>query len=230
MIDVAFLGSAARPAATSVVIDVLRATSTITHALSSGYERVLVAASLDGALALGADGRVLAGERDCQRPPGFELGNSPQDMTTPLGAELVLATTNGAPAIVAAAAVSDELLVACLLNLEAVVAAVAASAGDVLLVCAGTNGRVTLEDAYLAGRVVAALAGERTDAARIAEALAGSFERPLDALQASAGSTGIRAAGLDADIDFCAQESVTGVVPRLARMDGETAVVERRNS
>ncbi len=230
MIDVVFLGSAARPAATSVVIDVLRATSTITHALSSGYERVLVGASIEHALKLNADGRVLAGERDCQRPPGFELGNSPQDMTTPLGAELVLATTNGAPAIVAAAAVSDEVLVGCLLNLDAVVAALASRRGDVLLVCAGTGGKVTLEDVYLAGRLVAALQDEATDAARIAEALAGSFEHPLDALAVSAGATGIRAAGLDSDIDFCAQESVTAVVPRLVRMDGETAVLEHRDS
>lgn len=227
MIDVAFLAAAARPAATAVVIDVLRATSTITHALASGYERVLVAGSIEQALRLTADGRVLAGERDCERPPGFDLGNSPQDMTTPGGSELVLATTNGAPAIVAAAAVSDEVIVACLLNLDAVVAALASRQGDVLLVCAGTGGRITLEDVYLAGRVVAALQDERTDAARVAEALAGSFEHPLDALAASAGAAGIRAAGLEADIDFCAQESITAVVPRLARMDGGTAVLER---
>ncbi len=230
MIDVAFVGTDVRRAATSVVIDVLRATSTITHALTSGYERVLVAGSIAQALELNADGRVLAGERECERPPGFDLGNSPQDMTTPGGVEVVLATTNGAPAIVAAAAVSDEVLVACLLNLDAVVTALASRTGDVLLVCAGTGGKITLEDVYVAGRVAAALDGERTDAARIAEVLAGSFERPLAALQASAGAAGIRAAGLDSDIDFCAQESISVVVPRLARMDGETAVVEPLNS
>lgn len=226
MIDVAFLGADVRPAATSVVIDVLRATSTITHALTSGYERVLVAGSIEQALELNADGRVLAGERDCERPPGFDLGNSPEDTSSPGAPELVLTTTNGAPAIVGAAALSDEVLVACLLNLDAVVAALESAAGDVLMVCAGTNGEVTLEDVYLAGRVIAQLEGERTDAARIAEALAASFEQPLDALDASAGSTGIRAAGLDSDIAFCAQESITTVVPRLVRMLGEVAVLE----
>ncbi|MEA2190027.1 MAG: 2-phosphosulfolactate phosphatase [Solirubrobacteraceae bacterium] len=225
-IDVAFLGAQARPAATAVVIDVLRATSTITLALTSGYERVLVAGSIERALELDGEGRVLAGERECEKPPGFALGNSPEDTLTPRGPELVLTTTNGAPAIVAAAAVSDEVIVGCLLNLDAVVATLAASAGDVLLVCAGTNGKVTLEDVYLAGRISAALEGERTDAARIAEALAAAYAQPIDALEASSGAVGIHAAGLSSDIDFCAQESITAVVPRLARMLDDIAVLE----
>ncbi|MEJ7797926.1 MAG: 2-phosphosulfolactate phosphatase [Solirubrobacteraceae bacterium] len=229
MIDVAFLGALARPAATAVVIDVLRATSTITLALSAGYERVLVAGGIERALELGGDGRVLAGERDCERPPGFDLGNSPEETLTPRGSELVLATTNGAPAIVAAAAASDEVLVACLLNLDAVVAALSASPGDVLLVCAGTNAKVTLEDVYLAGRLSAALDGPRTDAALIAEALAASYPQPLAALEAGAGSVGIHAAGLSGDIAFCAQESITTVVPRLTGMLDDIAVLEPRN-
>ena len=226
MIDVAFLGAQARPAATAVVIDVLRATSTITQALSSGYERVLVAGSVERVLELGGEGRVLAGERDCAKPPGFDLGNSPGDTLQPRGRELVLATTNGAPAIVAAAAVSDEVIIACLLNLGAVVDTLAAAGGDVLLVCAGTNGKVTLEDAYLAGRISANLDGERTDAAQIAEALAAAYERPIDALEVSSGAVGIQAAGLSSDIDFCAQESITSVVPRLVRMLDDIAVLE----
>ena len=230
MIDVAFLGAQARPAATAVVIDVLRATSTITTALSSGYECVLVAPSIERALELGGEGRALAGERESEKPPGFDIGNSPEETQTLRGAELVLATTNGAPAIVAAAAVSEEVIVACLLNLDAVVATLAASPGDILLVCAGTGGKITLEDVYLAGRVSAALEGERTDAARIAEALAASYERSIDALEASSGAVGIRAAGLSSDIAFCAQESITTVVPRLVRMLDDIAVLQSAES
>jgi 2-phosphosulfolactate phosphatase len=226
MIDVAFTGAQVRPAATAVVIDVLRATSTITLALASGYERVLVAGGIEQARELRADGRVLAGERRCERPPGFDLGNSPEETRTPRGRELILATTNGAPAIVAAAAACDEVTVACLLNLDAVVEMLARATGDVLLVCAGTDGEVTLEDVYLAGRLGAALEGRRTDATRIAEAVAASYPHPLDALEASAGSIGLRAAGLASDIAFCAQESITAVVPRLTRAEGAVAVLE----
>ncbi len=217
MIDVAFLGTAVRPAGTAVVIDVLRATSTITLALASGYERVLVAGSIDEATALRTPERTLAGEVGCARAPGFDLGNSPEETVAPRGAELVLATTNGAPAIVAAAASADEVLVASLLNLDAVLAQLA-ERDDVLLVCAGTDGRVSMEDVYLAGRLSARLDGDRTDAARIAEALAAAYPDPFDALSASGGAIGLRREGLESDISFCAQESIVDVVGRLSEM------------
>ncbi len=224
MIDVAFLGTAVRPAGTAVVVDVLRATSTITLAMASGYERVLVAGSIDEARELRGPGRVLAGEVGCARAPGFDLGNSPEETLQPRAPELVLATTNGAPAIVASAAVADEVLVASLLNLDAVLAQLA-DADDMLLVCAGTDGRVSIEDVYLAGRLSAALDGPRSDAARIAEAVAASYPTARDALEASAGAIGLRREGLESDIAFCAQESIVDVVPRLSEMVDGVAVL-----
>ena len=224
MIDVAFLGTAVRPATTAVVIDVLRATSTITLALASGYERVLVAGSIDEATALRTPERTLAGEVGCARAPGFDLGNSPEETLEPRGAELVLATTNGAPAIVASAKVADEVLVASMLNLGAVVEQI--GGGDVLLVCAGTDGRVSVEDVYAAGRLSAALGGPRTDAAHVAEAVAAAYPTPLEALEASAGAVGLRREGLEADIAFCAQESIVDAVPRLAETVEGVAVID----
>jgi 2-phosphosulfolactate phosphatase len=219
MIDVAFLGTHVRAADTAVVIDVLRATSTITVALASGYERVLVAGSIDEAKALRADGRVLAGEVRCARAPGFDLGNSPEESLEPRGAELVLATTNGAPAIVGSAALCGEVLAASMLNLAAVAAQIAD--GDILLVCAGTDGRVSIEDVYLAGRLSALLEGPRSDAAQVAEAVAAAYPTPLAALEASAGAIGLRREGLESDIVYCAQESIIDVVARLtATADG----------
>lgn len=226
MIDVAFTRAQIQPADTAVVIDVLRATSTIAVALASGYERVLVAGSLDQAQELRAPGRVLAGERHCERPEGFDLGNSPAGVQSPQGAELVLATTNGAPAIHAAAAGAGEVYAASLLNFDAMLATLSALRGDILLVCAGTDGSATIEDTYLAGRLSAALPGPRSDAAQIAEAVAGAYPRPLDALDASIGASNLRDVGLDADIAFCAQESTVSVVPRLSSTRDGVAVVE----
>jgi 2-phosphosulfolactate phosphatase len=225
VIDVAFLGTAVRPAGTAVVVDVLRATSTITLALASGYERVLVAGTIDEAKALRTPERTLAGEVGCARAPGFDLGNSPEETREPRGAELVLATTNGAPAIVAAAASSDEVLVASLLNLDAVLAQLDGRA-DILLVCAGTDGAVSMEDVYLAGRLSAQLPGKRSDAARIAEAVAAAYPNPVDALEASAGAVGLHREGLESDIAFCAQESVIATVPRLAETVDGIAVIQ----
>jgi 2-phosphosulfolactate phosphatase len=224
MIDVAFLGAHVRPADTAVVIDVLRATSTITLALASGYERVLVAGSIDEARTLRADDRVLAGEVRCARAPGFDLGNSPEETLEPRGGELVLATTNGAPTIVGSAAVAGEVLAASLLNLEAVAARI--GGGDVLLVCAGTDGRVSIEDVYVAGRLSALLDGPRSDGAQIAEAVVANYPTALAALEASAGAVGLRLEGLESDIAFCAQESIVDAVPRLARTVDGVAILE----
>jgi 2-phosphosulfolactate phosphatase len=167
---------------------------------------------------------VLAGEIGCARAPGFDLGNSPEETRPPRAAELVLATTNGAPAIVASAAVAEEVLVASLLNLDAVVELLR-GADDVLLVAAGTDGQVTIEDVYLAGRISAVLEGERSDAARVAEAVAAAYPRPLDALEASRGAVGLRREGLDSDIAFCAQESIVDTVPRLGATEGTIPVL-----
>jgi 2-phosphosulfolactate phosphatase len=225
MIDVAFTGAQVRPTDTAVVIDVLRATSTIGLALASGYERVLVAGSLEKAQSQPAPGRVLAGELRCEKPEGFDLGNSPEETLSPRGAELVLATTNGAPAILGAGAVASEVYAASLLNLDAMLETLATADGDILLVCAGTDGSPTIEDVYLAGRLSAGLEGPRTDAAHIAEAVAASYPRPLDALDASIGGRNLRAVGLDADIDFCAQESIIATVPRLTDIVDDVAIV-----
>ncbi len=70
-----------------------------------------------------------------------------------------------------------------------------ARTGDMLIVCAGTNGAVTVEDTYLAGRLSAALDGRTTDAALIAEAVAAAYPEPIDALEAQRGSQALQPSG-----------------------------------
>lgn len=211
MVDVAFTRADAHEAEVTVVLDVLRATSTIVQALDAGYRRVLCAATLDRARELARTGRVLAGEQHCERPRGFRLGNSPSGTVTPLAEELVLATTNGAPAIVCAASLSPVVLIGSLLNLDALVAAIDLS--DVQLLCSGTDGRPALEDVYAAGRIAGRLPGPASDAALVACAVARAYGEPRAALAASRDAEVLRSVGLEADIDWCARESVTAVVP-----------------
>lgn len=229
MIDVALIPAEVRPAGLVVVIDVLRATSTITQALASGYERVLCADSVERASLLRAAGRVLGGEQRCVKPAGFDQGNSPLDAMRCHGRELVLATTNGAPAIVAAAACAPRVLLACLLNLDAVLQTLSATPGvtelDLLIVCSGTDGAPALEDAYLAGRLCAALPGPRTDAALIVEGVSRGYPTPFEALASSADAEVLRAAGLADDIAYCARESSLGVVPGVLEAIGGVATV-----
>jgi 2-phosphosulfolactate phosphatase len=225
-VDVCFTPQEIRPVEVAVVVDVLRATSTIVQALAVGYPRVLCCGSVATARELRAPGRVLAGESACVRVPDFELGNSPVAVATAgrSGEELVLATTNGSPAVVAAARAAERVLVGCLLNLRAVLAAVPTDAG-VAIVCSGTNGRPALEDVYVAGRLVAALGGVPSDAARVAERVASGYGTPLEPLAASEDGAQLRATGQERDVAWCARESVLEVVPEVwSTQDGAATV------
>lgn len=218
-IDVAFTPPEVAPAQVAVVIDVLRASSTIVTALSRGYSRVLCCDGVERAEGLRAPERILAGERECRPVPGFDCGNSPGELEPGEGRELVLSTTNGTPAILSALAAADEVLVGALLNLDAIVEAVPPEA-DVTVVCSGTDGRFALEDAYAAGRLVACLEGRRTDAARGAERIAEAYPSSIEPLAESADAAVLRETGQADDIAFCARESVLDVVPR-ARFESE---------
>jgi 2-phosphosulfolactate phosphatase len=231
-VHVAFTPDEAAAAPTGVVVDVIRATSTICQALASGYERVLCAAEVEDARSLreGLDGAVtLGGERLGLRIDGFDLGNSPREYVEPRTPVLALTTTNGTRAIVAAAARCERVLVASLLNLEAVVEAAAGHGDDVAVVCAGVKGAFALDDAYVAGRVARLLGGERSDAAEAAVRLAESFASAEEAFRRSRSGRNLIAHGpeLESDIPYCARESVLDVVPRLRGMRGVAAEIAR---
>ncbi len=219
-VHVAFTPAEAAEAPTGVVVDVLRATSTIAQALSSGYRRVLCCADADEARALreAEGGGVLAGERFCVRIPGFDVGNSPQEFVTANGDTVILATTNGTRAVVTAAARCERVFAASLLNLDAVVTAVRERGDDAAIFCAGVMGEFTMDDAYCAGRIAELLDGDASDAADAAIRLANSFPSPEDGLRASQSARNLVDAGLDDDIRWCARESALNVVPRFAGM------------
>jgi 2-phosphosulfolactate phosphatase len=222
VVDVAFTPDEAGTAPTGIVIDVIRATSTICQALASGYERVYCAPEIDGARALRdelGDG-VLGGERNAVRIPGFDLGNSPREYVDPAAKTLILSTTNGTRAVVSAAERCGRVLVASLLNLAAVVDAARAGGDDVLVVCAGVEGRPNLDDTYVAGRLGELLGCERTDAAEAAVRLVATWSGAEEAFRASRSGRNLleNAPALEPDIPFCARESVLDVVPWLASL------------
>jgi 2-phosphosulfolactate phosphatase len=228
-VHVAFTPAEAAEAPTAVVVDVLRATSTIAQALASGYRRVLCCAELEQARALRASlpDAIVGGEREAVRIEGFDVGASPREFLEPRAETLVLSTTNGTQAILTAAERSEEVLLGSLLALEAVAAAVRERGEDVVLVCAGFKGAFALDDAYCAGRIVALLEGERTGAAIAAETIARAYPTALEALHARTYGP----PGLEEDIAWCARESVLEVVPRLERLvDGAAEIVAGADS
>jgi 2-phosphosulfolactate phosphatase len=214
---VAFTPAEAAAAQLGVVVDVMRATSTIAQALASGYRRVLCCAEVDDALALReelGDEAITGGEREAKRIEAFDAGASPREFREPRAETLILSTTNGTRSIVAAAETCDEVVLGALLNLDAVAGYARGRGEDVAVLCAGYNGAFAIDDAYAAGRIVRLVGGERTDAAIAAELVAERFPNALDGINARTYGP----PGLEEDIAWCAQESVLEVVPRFSRM------------
>lgn len=223
-VHVAFTPDEGWTAPVGIVVDVLRASSTIVQALDSGYRRVLCCAEVDEAFALRDElgEGALAGERLAASIPGFDFGNSPREMVEPIAETLILTTTNGTRAIVAAASRCETVFVGSLINLDVVAAAANARARDVVVLCAGVDGKRTEDDAYCAGRIVELLRAERGKNADEAVAVARSFGSPREALSASDNP---RQAGLEEDIAWCARESVSTVVPGVSGTHGAAVEV-----
>jgi 2-phosphosulfolactate phosphatase len=223
--DVAFTPAEAGPAHVAIVVDVMRATSTIAQALASGYRRVLCCREIEEARALReqlGDEAVVGGERNAVLIEGFDLGASPRDYLEPRAETAILTTTNGTRTVLAAAANAEIVLLGSLLNLEAVAAAALAPGEDITVVCAGYQGAFAIDDAYCAGRIVKLLEGERTDAAVASTALARAYPTAWEGVNARTYGP----PGLEDDLRWCTQENTLTVVPKLSRMIGSAAEIE----
>jgi 2-phosphosulfolactate phosphatase len=221
---VAFTPAEAAAAQLGIVVDVMRATSTVAQALASGYRRVLCCAEVDDALALReelGDEAIAGGEREAKQIEAFDAGASPREFREPRAETLILSTTNGTRSIVAASETCDEVVLGALLNLDAVASFARGRAEDVAVLCAGYKGAFAIDDAYVAGRIVRLAGGERTDAAIAAELVAERYPKALDGINARTYGP----PGLEEDIAWCAQESVLEVVPRFSRIVGPAAEV-----
>jgi 2-phosphosulfolactate phosphatase len=225
-ISVGFTPAERVAAPVGVVIDVLRATSTICQALAAGWGRVVCVSEIDDARALAGPDVALAGERRNVRIDGFDFGNSPREFVDAEPKEtLVLTTTNGTRALLVAAERCETVLVASLLNLGSVVGALREADEDVAILCAGVEGAFAIDDAYVAGRIAAALGGTLDDSAIGAGRLAAAFPDAEAGIAGGVSAANIRNAGLDEDIPWCAQESVLDLVPRIvARQERSVAV------
>lgn len=225
----------AAPARVVVVVDCIRATSTIAQALASGYEAVVCVGEVEHArreaAAIGPEA-VLGGERHGVRIPGFRLGNSPAEYHEPVGTTLVLSTTNGTRAILQSAAEAEHVLAGSLSCLGAVVDAVErlAGDGDVAVRCAGVRGDVALDDVYVAGRLVGALGArlpglEASDGARTALAVAAAYRSPLEALADSQSARDLDGTGHEPDVVRCAEVSIHAVVPQVVEAARDRVVL-----
>lgn len=217
-----------------VLIDVLRASTTIVHALAQGAREVIPCQTVEAAFewkrrlqAAGIE-PLLGGERHAQRIPGFDLDNSPLAYTREVvaGRTLVFTTTNGTRALQQAEQ-ADEVLVGAFVNRRAVVERLRGEERPVHLICAGTDGHLTGEDILFAGAVVSDLLGggyiraptvQRLD---VPTQLAVAFYRQhgqtpaalREAMYASRGGRNLRKLGLTEDIDRSMEQDRFSCVP-----------------
>ena len=223
-IDVAFTPAEEGRAEVGVVVDVMRATSTIAQALEAGYERVLCCAEVEDARRLKGElgDAIVGGERNAVRIEGFDAGASPREFLEPRAPTLILSTTNGTRTILEAAARCEEVLLGSLLNLGAVAEALRTRGSDTVVLCAGFQGAFAIDDAYCAGRIVRALdAVKLSDAAIASGVIADRFPRAIDGINARTYGP----PGLEADIDWCSQVDVVETVPRFSQMVGPAAEI-----
>ncbi len=211
--------------AVAVVIDVLRTTTTIIHALAAGCLCIRPCLEVEEARALADQmraGRVLlAGERDGAPLAGFDLGNSPRRFTPRLCRDVtvVLTTTNGTRALFRCAGAA-RTLVAAFANYSAVCEQLRAEKRPVCIVCSGTEGDVTLEDTLLAGALVDFLHDlgpvNLNDGARLAWDCFETHGRCLHAaLELSTGGQALKRLGFCEDIETAAEVDAFALVPEL---------------
>ncbi len=211
-----------------IVVDVIRASTTLVTMVERGARQVCIAGDVASARQAAAahEGALLAGEAEGLAPPGFAYGNSPVELSrVPLaGRTVVFVTTNGTAAI-RAVRDADSMLVGALRNGAAVSReaweAAKALGDDLTIVCAGREGAFGIDDAYCAGYLVQCLlqmgSPDLTDAAAAAARLYRSEPDALALFSQSAAGRNVVRLGLTADVPFCAARDASEVVPRLGR-------------
>ena len=200
-----------------VVIDVIRATSTIATLFGSGVKSIIVAGTLDEAYSLkkAFPDRLLCGEKGGLKPDGFDHGNSPLEFSTMdlSGRKAILKTTNGTVAFLKAAEAPAVFSLAALNfrhTMNDILDHALKNKMDILFMCSGEMGRTAYDDAYIAGLAVKYLLSKPHDfiysdsAKLVLSAVIGDRTLP-DALSKSTSAQSLRGVGLGDDIEFCSR-------------------------
>ena len=209
---------------TTVVIDVLRASSTIIAALENGAKEVVPVGTIEFAVKVsgGMFGgqTLLCGERNTKKIEGFALGNSPPEYTKEIvsGKTIVFYSTNGSRAIVKAK-YSDNLFICSFSNIEALADHLIKLNEDVLILCSGNNNFFSLEDSVCAGKLVKEITGKNsnvilTDSSNAARAMYKTFGKDIKKMlrETEHGQLLVKN-GYENDLEFCSRLNGTNVIP-----------------
>ena len=209
---------------TVIVVDVLRATSTIITALMNGCKEVIPVETVIKARELVREGDLLGGERYCKKIPGFDFGNSPLEYTREAveGKRIILTTTNGTRGIQKAIK-ADRILAGALMNGRASAAAAIELKRDTVIVCAGTQDVFSLEDGLCAGLILEEIANQlgedhmQTNDFGLAmrSCYHDAKDRLLETILTCSNGKKMKKSGFLADVELCARPNISDCVPIL---------------
>ncbi|MEX0994890.1 MAG: 2-phosphosulfolactate phosphatase [Balneolaceae bacterium] len=213
---------------TVVITDVLRATSTMVTAIKNGAKGIIPVGDMGEASKIAqnvnSDNYLLCGEKNGLKIEGFDLGNSPLEYTRERieGKTLIFNTTNGTKAVKKSMA-AQEVYIAAFLNLDTVVEALRNSTRDIILICSGWQGRLSLEDLLLAGNIIYNLCNgklddQSSDGAKVAFSLYEKFGNDLkNSIFHSNHAARLKELVGEEDIAYSCQLNITDVLPVLNR-------------
>ncbi|MDI3477669.1 MAG: 2-phosphosulfolactate phosphatase [Thermoanaerobacterium sp.] len=207
-----------------VVIDTLRATSVITTALVNGAKEVIPVADIEDAINISGhlerDMILLGGERNAVKIEGFDLSNSPLEYSEDVvkGKTIIITTTNGTRALKKASS-SDDVVVGCLLNVTSVADYIYKENKDVVIICAGTEGKFSIDDIITAGAILDRLEKlspyESDDLSKASYFLYKSFQdNILNIMKYGYHLNRIEKLGFHEDVEFCTTIDKFSVVPK----------------
>ena len=210
---------------TVAVIDVLRATSVIIHALSQGATEIIPVATIEEALSritqFPEGTALLGGERESRKIEGFDLGNSPREYMNERvrGKKIILTTTNGTKAFHRVSS-GREILATSFFNIGAIARHCLDMRTNLLIFPSGDEGRFSLEDVVCGGMLIDRMLEKGkgpfslTDASQSALILYERFKENLvKALRLSTHGQDLIERGFEEDLSYCAQVDITNVVP-----------------
>ena len=208
----------------AVVVDVLRATSTIITSLNNGCKEVIPVVEIEEAMELSKncekDEYLLAGERDALKIEGFDLSNSPSEYIRDVVEDktIIFTTTNGTKAIRKAAG-ADEVILGALINARAISDYILSKGEDVVFICAGTEKKFSLDDIVTVGAIISRIVDgdisfELDDFGFVCRHIYENYSGKLEsAIENSHHYDVLKEAGYYDDIIYCLQEDVVSIVP-----------------
>lgn len=211
-----------------VVIDILRATSSMVYGLDNGATAIIPVAHVEDCLAYADKGFLLAAERDGEVVEGYDFGNSPFSYVKEkvAGKTVVVTTTNGTKALHMARETAHQVVIGSFLNLQALCDWLKVQNKSVLLLCAGWKDQFNLEDTLFAGAVVTELRKDFThfdDSSVAAEDLYQFAKHDLRKyLHKSSHSHRLAQLNIEEDVVFCLQLNICNTIPVLV---GDALVV-----